>query len=584
MALSNNGRIRVNVTGARGALGIDLQGTPAAGQYLVKGAGGGRSFVAITPATSIANAVPLTGLAANNGTNLVGYGGQSLTQRLQVQNFVTDTRFAGGAKGDGVYTASSDTVSGTDDTAAIQAALNAGGRVVFPGPNRIYRVTNRLLVTVPGTWVELEAGVQIIGMPWRKPAGQDPFGSLLLITADNCTVTGASEHSSGFRVLSPSEANGVTFLHCGGVTARNFFVKYKAGAGAPISDDTFQTGLHVLNATGGNANGTLSNALIENVVSEGFVQYGFQFYGDLSGGIMRGCTGTLAGILSNPSSRGSGIAITRGVRNLLVADNNFSNNKEYAVLLSSAGLDSYNITFSENRIADNGRGGISGTEEANLASVAGQGMSRIKVKDNRFIGNGKNSSFTSGRAAIRFGTFDNVGYIKGYECTNNYFEDNVDYNEIYQSNASNGVFDGGKSFGNVSDINANTQYAFAIGSGVKNFLHSNFYNGNQSKKITDAQYYWTEFDLTAGWSLALGEPFKKSGYMIEPDGHVALRLNTQNGSNGEVAYTMPEGYRPSTTVVFSDGANRFYIRPDGALIFSIGSGPILTTVRYLPYA
>lgn len=125
MAFSNNGRIRVNVTGARGALGIDLQGTPTPGQYLVKGAGGGRSFTAVTPPGAIANAVKITDLANSTGANLVGYGGRSLNDKLKESVSVKDAPF--NAVGDGV----------NDDTAEIQAAIdfvesNGGGTVFLP--------------------------------------------------------------------------------------------------------------------------------------------------------------------------------------------------------------------------------------------------------------------------------------------------------------------------------------------------------------------------------------------------------------------------------------------------------------------
>lgn len=63
--------IRVEVTGARGALGIDLQGTPTPGQFLVKSPGGGRTFN--TASGTGADAGLRTDLAASNGPQNVGY-------------------------------------------------------------------------------------------------------------------------------------------------------------------------------------------------------------------------------------------------------------------------------------------------------------------------------------------------------------------------------------------------------------------------------------------------------------------------------------------------------------------------------
>lgn len=188
MAFSNNGRIRVNVTGARGALGIDLQGTPTPGQYLVKGAGGGRSFSAITPATSIANAVPLTDLASGTGTNLVGYGGESLTQRLQREVLVTDTRFAGGAKLDGT----------TNDSPAIQAAVNSlpnGGTVRFPPGLKA-----KLNTTITDNGVPINFVLEGVGV--IAPAN----GAAFKLTANSSSITGQGSFSK--TIIECNDATG----------------------------------------------------------------------------------------------------------------------------------------------------------------------------------------------------------------------------------------------------------------------------------------------------------------------------------------------------------------------------------------
>lgn len=82
MALSPTGRYRVNVTGARGAVGITLNAIPEPGQYLVKAAGtDSRSYTAVTPPTTPENAVALTTLAGDTGATLVGYRGRSQAER-----------------------------------------------------------------------------------------------------------------------------------------------------------------------------------------------------------------------------------------------------------------------------------------------------------------------------------------------------------------------------------------------------------------------------------------------------------------------------------------------------------------------
>ena len=71
MALSPSGRIRINVTGARGGLGIDLQGAPTPGQFLVSAPGGGRKFQ--TASGTGADAGLREDLAAGDGAANIGF-------------------------------------------------------------------------------------------------------------------------------------------------------------------------------------------------------------------------------------------------------------------------------------------------------------------------------------------------------------------------------------------------------------------------------------------------------------------------------------------------------------------------------
>ena len=84
MAISPSGRIRINVTGARGALGIDLQGSPTPGQFLVSAPGGGRKFQTASGTGSDAG---LRGdLASSNGGQYIGIGGGRTLQQFVVEN------------------------------------------------------------------------------------------------------------------------------------------------------------------------------------------------------------------------------------------------------------------------------------------------------------------------------------------------------------------------------------------------------------------------------------------------------------------------------------------------------------------
>lgn len=77
-----------------------------------------------------------------------------------------------GAKGDGV----------TDDTAAIQTAINTGSAVFFP--KGVYKITDELLLTTPGQYL---FGVGS-GWSYSHPAGHEDTGSTLLF--DNPTNAG----------------------------------------------------------------------------------------------------------------------------------------------------------------------------------------------------------------------------------------------------------------------------------------------------------------------------------------------------------------------------------------------------------
>lgn len=77
-----------------------------------------------------------------------------------------------GAVGDGI----------ADDTAAIQAAVDQGGHVRVPRPSVAYRITARILASVPGTTIEAEDGAEI---------RQDTAGVAgIVVAADNVTIRG----------------------------------------------------------------------------------------------------------------------------------------------------------------------------------------------------------------------------------------------------------------------------------------------------------------------------------------------------------------------------------------------------------
>ncbi|MEG2042516.1 MAG: hypothetical protein RR068_15590, partial [Hafnia sp.] len=87
-------------------------------------------------------------LSLSNGTSLIGSGSQSLQQHLDMLYFgvanIRDPQFSGGAKG------TWDGASGDDDTAAIQAAVNSGARVIQVPPLQqgfSYRLTSPITIS-----------------------------------------------------------------------------------------------------------------------------------------------------------------------------------------------------------------------------------------------------------------------------------------------------------------------------------------------------------------------------------------------------------------------------------------------------
>lgn len=77
-------------------------------------------------------------LASPDGAGFIGYGARTVAKKLEETVSIKDSRFAGGAAGDG-----------SDATAALEAALLVGG--IIECPNGIYRIKRKLYARIPGT-------------------------------------------------------------------------------------------------------------------------------------------------------------------------------------------------------------------------------------------------------------------------------------------------------------------------------------------------------------------------------------------------------------------------------------------------
>ena len=122
--------------GLRGALGIDLQGTPTPGQFLTKVSGGNRRFAAVTPVSGPVNAVAMTDLAGSNGAELVGFGNRTIEDRFRETLSVKDKPY--NAVGDGV----ADDTDAFED--AIADAMSTGAALHIPRGR--YRITRSLVI------------------------------------------------------------------------------------------------------------------------------------------------------------------------------------------------------------------------------------------------------------------------------------------------------------------------------------------------------------------------------------------------------------------------------------------------------
>lgn len=164
MAINPIGRIRVNVTGARGAIGLDLIGSPQPGQFVVFNADRKVQGSAGTGADSGLR----SDLAAKNGSALNGYIGsnpnalqRSVQAKLRETVSVIDFRF----------------VADVDDTAAFERASNAAKSVLVPagmgrGSDGRYIVNDALIAS--NTRINGDGPSSVVSPPTGIVAGAGP--------------------------------------------------------------------------------------------------------------------------------------------------------------------------------------------------------------------------------------------------------------------------------------------------------------------------------------------------------------------------------------------------------------------------
>lgn len=321
-----------------------------------------------------------------------------------------------GAIGDGKH----------DDAGAINEALSHGGTVLLPGP-ATYRVADRLLVSIPRTRLLLGESVTLKTEAWRYRQSQEPFGNAIHITADDCEVLGSGP--SSVIASMRSDANGIGFLHCGGGKIARLTLRGGKHSISAIKDDTFQSGISIVNDRAANKGGRASATIVEDCGIIDWMQYGLNIYGNLASGIQVYRT-TIArtGKSDDRISVGAGVAITKGAGPILLEGNTISGNKGFGIFVSSAGDEIRGLTISLNKIIDNGLEGICLSEERHFGASGTIGQRNATISRNMIERNGA--------AGVRVGTYDGVGSIGGIEIVRNNIADNRRSGVLLQANVA----------------------------------------------------------------------------------------------------------------------------------------------------
>lgn len=313
-----------------------------------------------------------------------------------------------------------------DDTAAINEALSRGGSIMLPGP-ATYLVTGRLLVPVDATRLRFGASVTLHTRAWQYRGGQIPFGNAIHITGDDCEIVGAGP-SSVIR-NDGSDANGIGFLHCGGGRIAGLSLQGGKDQLSAITDDTFQSGISIVNDPASNRRGRSSHTIVEDCIISDWMQYGINLYGALARDVvLRRNTITLNGLSGDQESVGSGIALTRGVGAIQIEGNTIAHNKGCGVFISSAGVQIEDVVIVDNQISENGREGVCCSEEQHFGAVAAIGQREVTIRKNRIKNNGA--------AGVRAGTYDGVGSILDLSILDNRIVGNQGSGVLLQANTN----------------------------------------------------------------------------------------------------------------------------------------------------
>lgn len=507
------------------------------------------------------NAGVLAELSASNGASLVNYKrtGSGANGATRSQLDVNDKNVANLYDWDG---------SGANDTVRFERALaNVGANVLcIPARSTPYAIRGILDLKTNGMTLLLEAGAVLnldVGV-YNVDFSQSNFGNALRISGDDISIIGRGP-SSRLQLVNGTDGNAVGWLQGRKGYIGNLTIDGGKSTTTAIVDDSFQSGLSII---GYKPNITeYSEIIVDSVRIRNCTQYGANIYGDRAGNVtFQNCYIYNNGKTGNDLSVGHGIASTRGNQNISFIGGALFGNFGHGFFGASAGQPASGLKIIGADIYNNGKRGISITEEQQWGVDPGNaGTKDILIANNRIFDNGEDG--------IRIGTYNSasaIGPLTDGKIIGNIIRNNRGYGIIAQSENVNGkrLEDWDIAYNTIED---NGNIGLTISANCRSIRHSNNdVSGNTGGDIVDSQEYWTAVTFTGGYYNAYGAPYPQCAYRID-DGVVTLR-GALAGSAGGSAFTLPAGFRPKSSYVLAPDA-RFYVHTNGNLEVTTGTQP-----------
>jgi hypothetical protein len=478
----------------------------------------------------------LAQLAASGGSNLVGFlqagtGAVATTVQTKLRESVSVKDF--GAVGDGV----------TDDTAAIQLALNSGVPYVLLPPGT-YLVTATLTIA--------SANITLAG----QSGGTQAYQTATINHSASSTgpLFSLNSSSNGGACLRNFNVTGGNGSFC--IVSSRPYVRYEYIHMEPYNGG----GIQLLYTSGGSSSSEINQCQWVGPASASAYT---AFEIDVNGGdvAINHCT-AIRGAIGLNIIRGQTIIVNRfsankQTRNPFVSGGPYSNATQFntaAIKLSGSGLkqaisirNSYievcdnsiyvesceSLSIEDNLIDDGGAAGITGTWLAygnSAIYLADATCKNITIKNNDIQSNsaGSVTSVATNWFALRLNSASNVIVL------NNYISTTGDYSAAYYVTTSQSVY----TLGNTQVPSSSFP--------VSNYDPNVYIRTLLSSNITSA---WAATTAAAGWTNTSGRYFKNAFGFVSLSGQMA-------GGTGLMT-TLPAGFTPAqqeSFVVNASGA------------------------------